>query len=142
AIERNAIAWLELQRGAQAVRIDIALALLDGYRRSLRRVLRHERLTLAVALLTLLVTAVLYVEVPKGFFPQQDTGVIMGVAEANADISFAAMRARMAALSEVIQRDPDVANVYYWIGPNPTLSQGRVMINLKPYEQRAAKADQ
>ncbi|UUC52956.1 efflux RND transporter permease subunit [Pseudomonas citronellolis] len=117
-------------------------ALLDGYRRSLRRVLRHERLTLAVALLTLLVTAVLYVEVPKGFFPQQDTGVIMGVAEANADISFAAMRARMAALSEVIQHDPDVANVYYWIGPNPTLSQGRVMINLKPYEQRAAKADQ
>ena len=117
-------------------------ALLDGYRHSLRRVLRHERLTLAVALLTLLVTAVLYVEVPKGFFPQQDTGVIMGVAEANADISFTAMRERMAALSEVIQRDPDVANVYYWIGPNPTLSQGRVMINLKPYEQRAAKADQ
>ena len=75
--------------------------------------------------------------VPKGFFPQEDTGLIIGVAEAAPDISFAAMAERIQDLGRIVMRDPDVDNVYYWIGPNPTVSQGRMLINLKP-QQRAA----
>jgi multidrug efflux pump len=79
---------------------------------------------------------------PKGFFPEQDTGLILGVAEAAPDTSFAAMADRIQALGHIVMADPDVDDVYYWIGPNPTVSQGRMMINLKPRNDRAASARQ
>ncbi|APC14273.1 acriflavine resistance protein B [Pseudomonas frederiksbergensis] len=112
----------------------------NGYRRSLDWVLDHQRLTLGVALATLLATAVLYVSIPKGFFPQQDNGLIQGVAEAAADISPLAMREQVNRVAEVIGHDPAVAKVYFWIGPNPTVSQGKVMINLKPFSERTDSA--
>src|SRR5207249_628869 len=89
---------------------------------------------------TLLATAVLYVSVPKGFFPQQDNGLIQGVAEAAADISPMAMREQVNRVAEVVGHDPAVAKVYFWIGPNPTVSQGKVMINLKPFGERTDSA--
>jgi multidrug efflux pump len=111
------------------------------YERTLTWVLAHQRATLAVTLGMLAATIALYVVAPKGFFPQQDTGLIIGVAEAAPDISYAAMSDRIQALAQVVRQDPDVESVYYWIGPNPTLSQGRMMINLKPSDQRRASAD-
>ncbi|MEB0077138.1 efflux RND transporter permease subunit [Pseudomonas sp. CCI3.2] len=113
-----------------------------GYSRSLDWVLAHQRLTLAVAMATFLATAALYVYIPKGFFPQQDNGLIQGIAEAAPDISPKAMRDQVALLSDIVGADPAVAKVYFWIGPNPTISQGKVMINLKPFAQRTASAQQ
>jgi multidrug efflux pump len=116
--------------------------MLSIYRRTLDIVLKHRLLTLGVTVATLVATVWLYVIVPKGFFPQEDTGLIMGVTQAAPDISFDAMSGRMQALGHIIMADPDVDNVYYWIGPTPTLSQGRLMINLKPLSQRHATAPQ
>ncbi|MBV8650674.1 MAG: efflux RND transporter permease subunit, partial [Alphaproteobacteria bacterium] len=110
------------------------------YARGLVWVLRHQAITLALMLTTLAATVYLYAVVPKGFFPQQDTGLILGVAEGAPDISYAAMSRRIEALGQIVMADPDVDNVYYWIGPNPTLSQGRMMINLKPANERGAAA--
>ena len=117
-------------------------AMAGFYERSLDRVLRHPRLTLAVALATLGATLWLYTVTPKGFFPQEDTGLILGITQAAPDISFDAMSDRMQALGHIAMADPDVDNVYYWVGPNPTVSQGRMMINLKPFGQRHTTADQ
>jgi multidrug efflux pump len=114
--------------------------LLHLYDRGLRWVLRHQAMTLALTLMTLAATLYLYAVAPKGFFPQVDTGLIQGVAEAAPDISFAAMTDRILALGRIVMADPDVDNVYYWIGPNPTLSQGRMMINLKPVGERKTSA--
>jgi multidrug efflux pump len=115
---------------------------LRGYERGLDWVLRHQALTLAVTLTTLAATVYCYAAVPKGFFPQEDTGLIISVAEAAPDISFAAMADRIQAIGRIVMADPDVDNVYYWIGPNPTVSQGRMMINLKPVHERQASAEQ
>jgi multidrug efflux pump len=115
--------------------------MLRFYDRGLRWVLRHQPTTLVVTLATLVATIYLYAVTPKGFFPQEDTGLIQGVAEAAPDISFAAMADRIQALGRIVMADPDVDNVYYWIGPNPTLSQGRMMINLKPIGIRKTSAD-
>jgi len=114
----------------------------EGYRRSLEWVLDHQRLTLAVAVTTFVATAMLYLYIPKGFFPQQDTGLVQGVAEAASDISPVAMRQQVARLADIVSADPAVAKVYFWIGPNPTVSQGKVMVNLKPFDQRSASAQQ
>ena len=111
------------------------------YGRTLDRVLGHPVKTLLVTLATLAATGFLYTAVPKGFFPQEDTGLILGLAQASPDISFDAMTERMQALGHVIMQDPDVDNVYYWCG-HPVLSQGRLMINLKPFSQRRTAADQ
>ena len=111
------------------------------YDRTLTWVLAHQRATLAVTIGLLVATISLYIVVPKGFFPQQDTGLIIGVPEAAPDISYAAMSDRIQAVAHVVMQDPDVDSVYYWIGPNPTLSQGRMMINLKPTDRRNATAD-
>ncbi|MEE3508978.1 MULTISPECIES: efflux RND transporter permease subunit [unclassified Pseudomonas] len=116
--------------------------ILNGYRRSLDWVLDHQRLTLAVAMATFVATAALYVYIPKGFFPQQDNGLIQGVAEAAPDISPKAMRDQVALLANIVGQDPAVAKVYFWIGPNPTISQGKVMINLKPFSDRTTSAQQ
>src|SRR6202043_4058358 len=98
--------------------------------------------TLVVTLATLVATIYLYAVTPKGFFPQEDTGLIIGVAEAAPDISFAAMSDRIQELGRIVMADRDVDNVYYWIGANPTVSQGRMLINLKPADERAASARQ
>jgi multidrug efflux pump len=115
-------------------------SMLRFYDRGLRTVLRHPAITLAATAATLAATIYGYTIMPKGFFPEQDTGLILGVAEAASDTSFAAMADRIQALGRIVMADPDVDNVYYWIGPNPTVSQGRMMINLKPRGDRSASA--
>jgi len=115
----------------------------DWYAARLRWVLDHERLTLAVAVATLVVTALLYVLIPKGFFPAQDTGLIQGVSEATQSISYAAMAERQQALALAILKDPDVVSLSSFIGVdgnNVTLNSGRFMINLKPSDQRRGTA--
>ncbi len=116
---------------------------IEHYGTSLRWVLDRQTTTLWVAAGTLVATILLYVVVPKGFFPVQDTGVIMGVSEAPPTVSFAAMSARQQALAAVVLRDPAVESVSSFIGVdgiNTTLNSGRIQINLKPLEQRDASA--
>lgn len=117
--------------------------LLAWYGRTLDMVLRHQRLTLAVALGTMALTVALYVLVPKGFFPVQDTGVIQGIAEAPQDTSFAAMAGRQRELAELILRDPAVAGVVFFVGVdgiNQSLATSRLTIALKPLAERDARA--
>ena len=108
------------------------------YASSLQRALGHPRLMLSLAIATLAGTIALYATVPKGFFPQQDNGMINGVTEAARDISYPAMYERMKALVEVLRRDPDVQHVYYYIEGSPAINMGRLLIDLKPLEQRDA----
>ena len=118
---------------------------LRGYDRGLQWVLAHQTLTLVVTLGTVALTALLAVVVPKGFFPQQDTGLIVGVSEAPADSSFLRMMDRQRALAEVILQDPDVATVASFIGTdgtNPTLSSGRFSIALRPLAKGRASSEQ
>jgi len=118
-------------------------ALLEWYAARLRWVLDHQRLTLYIAVGTLVVTAALYVLIPKGFFPEQDTGLIQGVSEASEAVSYQAMAARQEALAAAILADPAVASLSSFIGvdgSNVTLNSGRFLINLKPREQRSATA--
>jgi multidrug efflux pump len=114
-------------------------ALVRGYGRALSWVLDRETATLIVALGTFVLTAALYVAIPKGFFPIQDTGVIQGITEAPESISFRAMAERQQALAQEILKDPDVASLSSFIGVdgvNTTLNSGRILINLKPHERR------
>ena len=117
-------------------------ALSNGYRGSLDAVLNHQRLTLAFAVATVAATAALYIYVPKGFFPLQDNGLVFGTAEAAPDISPQAMLGLITQVAQVVSDDPAVAKVTYWIGANPTVSQGRVVVSLKPFEHRTANAQQ
>jgi multidrug efflux pump len=113
------------------------------YGRTLKWVLKHQTATLIVTLATLVLTLFLYVVVPKGFFPVQDTGVILGISEAPQNISFAAMSLRQQQLAHVILKDPDVDSLSSFIGvdgTNPTLNSGRIQINLKPRSQRSETA--
>ena len=113
------------------------------YGKTLTIVLRHQFLTLLVAIGTLVGTVYLYVIAPKGFFPVQDTGVIMGISDAPQDISFAAMSARQQTLAKAILKDPAVESLSSFIGidgTNPTLNSGRIQINLKPLDERDADA--
>jgi multidrug efflux pump len=115
------------------------------YDRTLRWVLRHQPLTLGVTVATLLFTGALWVVIPKGFFPQQDTGLLIGVSEAPADVSFESMRARQMALADVVRADPDVVSVASFIGAdgtNTTPNSGRLSISLKPREDRKASAEE
>ena len=119
--------------------------LLALYEHGLKIVLRHRFITLMVMLGTIALTGYLYVVIPKGFFPQQDTGQIVGITEAAQDISFAAMVQRQQALVDVLLKDPAIESVSNYIGPGgptATLNQGRVFIVLKPGNQRDASADQ
>ena len=121
-------------------RFDSLLAL---YARSLRVVLSHRFATLLVMLSTIVLTGYLYVICPKGFFPQQDTGQIVGITETSQDISFPAMSERQQALVDVLLKDPAIESVASYIGPGgptATLNQGRIFIVLKP--KRKASADQ
>jgi multidrug efflux pump subunit AcrB len=113
--------------------------ILNLYEAGLKIVLRHRFITLMVMLGTIALTGYLYVVIPKGFFPQQDTGLIIGQSEAAQDISFAAMRERQQALQDVIMQDPAVVTVGSAVGPGGglyTLNDGRVFIQLKPHGQR------
>ncbi len=113
------------------------------YGRMLKVVLRYQTTTLLVTLGTLVLTLFLYVVVPKGFFPVQDTGVILGISEAPENISFPALAQRQQALSAVILQDPDVASLSSFIGvdgTNLTPNSGRIQINLKPHDQRSQSA--
>ena len=112
-------------------------------RRTLRWVLKHQRATLVVAVATLVLTVLLYLVVPKGFFPVQDTGVIQGISDARQNISFAAMAERQQALAQVILKDPAVESLSSFIGVdgiNTTLNSGRILINLKPLAERKISA--
>ena len=116
---------------------------LDFYERTLKWVLERQKQTLAVAVLTLVTTLLLYVVVPKGFFPVQDTGVILGISEASQDASFTAMRDRQQAIAHVILKDPAVASLSSFIGidgTNTTINSGRIQINLKPLRDRGINA--
>ena len=116
-------------------------ALARGYRRALLGALRHERITLAVFVATLAATVALFVIIPKGFFPQQDTGFISGFAESAQDSSSGAMSRRLLQLADIIGRDPDVAA--YSVRSGATFNTGNVAISLRPKaEGRTASADQ
>jgi multidrug efflux pump len=113
------------------------------YGRTLRWVLDRRAATLVVAVLTLALTILLYIIVPKGFFPVQDTGVVQGISQAAQNISFTAMAAKQKALADVILKDPAVQSLSSFIGVdgiNTTLNSGRILINLKPLEDRDLNA--
>ena len=116
---------------------------IQKYGQSLQWVLKHQRLTLGVALATLVFTVLLYIFIPKGFFPVQDTGIIQGISEASQSISFPAMAKRQQQLASIILQDPAVENLSTFIGvdgTNTTLNSGRILINLKPIEERKISA--
>ena len=109
------------------------------YGQTLKWVLGHQPATLLVAVATLVLTILLYVIVPKGFFPVQDTGVIQGISEAPPTTSFQAMAAKQEALADIILQDPAVESLSSFIGVdgiNTTLNSGRILINLKPLDER------
>jgi multidrug efflux pump len=113
---------------------------IEQYGRMVRVVLRHQPLTLAVAIGTLGLTIYLYHVVPKGFFPVQDTGAILGISQAPETVSFPAMARRQQDLVSVIRQDPAVENLVSFIGAdgvNTTMNSGRIQITLKPLEERA-----
>jgi multidrug efflux pump len=119
-----------LERGFEATR--------EWYAASLRWSLRHRLVTMTVMAATMAATAYLYLAIPKGFFPQQDNGLIVGTTEVAQDISYAAMVERVHELAKVVMADPDVAAVYYWVGADP--ATGRLRIELKPIAERRTTA--
>jgi multidrug efflux pump len=120
-------------------------AIIDGYAAILRLVMRHRFATLMVTLGTLVLTLYLYIYVPKGFFPIQDTGVILGVSEAPESTSFTGMAEKQRSLARVILQDPDVESLSSFIGVDGTNmmpNSGRIQINLKPLEGRQSNASE
>jgi multidrug efflux pump len=118
-------------------------SIIEYYSRTLRWVLDHQGATLLVAIGTLVLTVLLYIVIPKGFFPVQDTGVILGISEAEQSVSFTALAERQQALSRIILRDPAVESLSSFIGvdgTNPTINTGRIQINLKPLDERRIHA--
>ena len=116
--------------------------LLKGYDHSLRWVLRHQVLTLVVTIATACLSVYLYIIVPKGFFPQQDTGRVVGSVQASQDISFAAMKTKMTQFVDTVMKDPAVNTVVAFAGGNTTYNSGRMFITLKPLNERKVSADQ
>ena len=131
---RHGRLYLMLERGFQW--------LIDHYARGLDFVLRHQRATLISFLATVGVAAILYVIVPKGFFPQQDTGIIAGLAEGPQDVSFNEMWRLQHRLMDVASRDSAVASYGAFVGGGRPLNTGFVILGLKPRDQRDATADQ
>ena len=133
---------------AQRNRFDLAAErgfnwVIDRYDGALSVVLEHQPLTLLIALATMVITVLLYIVVPKGFFPVQDTGVIQGISVASQATSYGAMAAHQRELVAAILRDPDVVSVSSFIGVdggNMTLNSGRLLINLKPKNDRSLHA--
>ena len=119
--------------------------MLAAYETGLRWTLRHRRLTLAATAGTVVLTGYLYVVIPKGFFPQQDTGFIVAVSEAAQDISFPAMLERQSRLVDIVRSEPGVDGVISAVGAgsvNSTVNNGRMFINLKPRNERDASASE
>jgi multidrug efflux pump len=115
------------------------------YGRTLKFVLQYRKITLLVTFATLVGTILLYIYVPKGFFPVQDTGLILGISEAAQNTSFTAMAQHQQALADVILRDPSVESLSSFIGidgTNTTLNTGRIQINLKPLSERTISASE
>ncbi len=115
------------------------------YGRALNVVLDHQPLTLLVAIGTVCLTVLLYIEIPKGFFPVQDTGMIQGISEGPQTASYQAMLRLQGELADVILKDPDVESLSSFIGvdgTNQTLNTGRFLITLKPHDQRTQSANQ
>ena len=126
--------WVESSFDRLIARYDVAL----------QWVLNRQKLTLQVALGTLILTVLLYLVIPKGFFPIEDTGVIQGITEADQSVSFEAMAERQQAVARAILQDPDVASLSSFIGvdgTNPTLNTGRIQINLKPLDDRRQRVE-
>jgi hydrophobe/amphiphile efflux-1 (HAE1) family protein len=120
-------------------------AFLSGYDWGLRFILRHQLPALLATLLLMGLTAYLYIIIPKGFFPQQDTGFIFGQAESRQDTSFQKMQGIVHELVDIVVKDPAVSGVFYFAGAsayNPTENTGRVFIQLKPHDQRNVTSDQ
>jgi multidrug efflux pump len=118
---------------------------LGAYERGLKWVLSHQALTLGVAVVTVVLTAILYIVIPKGLFPVQDVGVIQGISVADNSVSYSAMANRQAELADAILKDPDVTSITSYIGidgTNTTLNNGRFLINLKPRDDRSLSASQ
>ncbi len=119
--------------------------MLDLYERGLQWVLRHQFLVVMVAAITLVATVWLYVMIPKGLLPQQDTGMILGITDAGQTISFRAMVDRQRQLVDRVLKDADVVSVASFVGGgtvNPTMNTGRLYIGLKPRDQRQASANE
>jgi len=122
---------------------DFYTRVIEFYGRTLKFVLKHQTTTLLVTVGTLVLTLFLYVIVPKGFFPVQDTGVILGVSQAPQSVSFASMAEHQQELARIILQDPDVASLSSFIGldgTNLTPNTGRIQINLKPRDERNVSA--
>jgi multidrug efflux pump len=120
-------------------------AIISFYDRTLQVVLRHQTATLIIAAGTLVLTILLYIYIPKGFFPIQDTGVIQGISEASQTVSFHEMADEQQALGKIILQDPAVASLSSFIGidgTNATLNSGRILINLKPIDDRKMSASE
>ncbi|REG49290.1 multidrug efflux pump [Paraburkholderia sp. BL6669N2] len=118
---------------------------LAAYERGLVWVLDHQLLTLVVALITVALTAILYIVIPKGLFPVQDVGVIQGISVADNSVSYTAMVRRQSALADAILKDPDVVSLTSYVGidgTNPTLNNGRFLINLRPRDDRSITAEE
>jgi len=118
-------------------------AVIAGYGRALNWVLDRQPLTLLVALITLGLTLLLYYEIPKGFFPVQDTGMIQAITQASQSVSYGQMAGLQGELAEAVLKDPDVVNLTSYVGvdgTNQTLNTGRLLITLKPYDQRKLSA--
>jgi hydrophobic/amphiphilic exporter-1 (mainly G- bacteria), HAE1 family len=115
---------------------------LAGYTRGLDICLDHKRTTLLTFIITVAATVLLYIYIPKGFFPQQDTGIISGLTDAPQDISFDEMVRRQHLVTDVISKDPDIASYGTGIGGNRPINNGFVIIGLKPRDERNSDADQ
>jgi multidrug efflux pump len=116
--------------------------MLSLYSRSLKVVLRHQPLTLLITIATAALSIYLYIIVPKGFFPQQDTGRLQGSVQAAQDISFASMKDKMTQYVGIIMKDPAVETIVGFAGGNTSANQGRMFVTLKPLGERKISADQ
>src|ERR1700678_4076935 len=120
-------------------------AMIAFYGRTLKFVLKHQPITLLIALGTMILTVVMYQMIPKGFFPVQDTGVIQGISQAAPTVSATEMAKKQKQIAQVILADQNVQSLSSFIGPdgmNTTLNSGRFSINLKPLEQRNLSASE
>src|SRR5665213_2913724 len=131
---RHGRLYLVIERGFAKI--------LAGYTHGLDFVLRHQRPTLFVFLATVVASVALSVVIPQGFFPQQDTGIIVGLSDASQDVSFEAMVRLQHKLTDVIARDPDIESWGASIGGSRPINNGFVVLGLKPRDQRSATADQ
>jgi len=123
----------------------VFVAALNGYDRGLKFVFRHQFSALLVTLMLMGATGYLYVKIPKGFFPQQDTGFIFGQAVGRQDTSFPKMAGMLHKIVDIVRKDPAVSGAFYFGGAysyNPTENTGRVFIQLKPHDERDVTSDQ